>query len=148
MLKIYKCRDVKTPSRGTGGSAGLDFYVPDDWGEDVIYPAQSAIIPSGIHVLLEQGTALVMFNKSGVALSLGLQVGACVIDEDYQGEIHLHLTNISDRPALIKPGQKLVQGLVLQVAYDRVYEEPSLDALYPETTERGTGAFGSTNNKH
>ena len=29
-MKILKVRNVKTPTRGTDKSAGLDFYVPED----------------------------------------------------------------------------------------------------------------------
>ncbi len=32
-MKIKKIRDVKTPSRGTPDSAGIDFYIPDDYME-------------------------------------------------------------------------------------------------------------------
>ena len=28
-MKISKIRNVKTPTRGTTGSAGIDFYVPE-----------------------------------------------------------------------------------------------------------------------
>ena len=30
-MKITKIRNVKTPRRGTDGSAGIDFFVPDDY---------------------------------------------------------------------------------------------------------------------
>lgn len=29
-IRICKTRNVKTPTRGTAGSSGLDFYVPED----------------------------------------------------------------------------------------------------------------------
>ena len=33
-MKISRVRDVKMPTRGTKGSAGLDFYVPNDYPEN------------------------------------------------------------------------------------------------------------------
>lgn len=90
-MKIVKVRNVKTPTRGTGLSAGLDFYIPDDFEAKQIWPGESINIPSGIKARIPRGCALIMFNKSGIATKYQLQVGACVVDEDYQGEIHLHV---------------------------------------------------------
>lgn len=146
MLKIAKVRDVETPNRGTFESAGLDFYVPNDFfpsGSIVLLPHQSALIPSGIHAQIPKGFALIMFNKSGLAFNKDFKVGACVIDEDYQGEIHLHVTNTGMSNQRINNGQKLVQGILIPVNYAEVLEVDFAD-LYKEETERGNGGFGST----
>ena len=92
-MKISKVRDVKLPVRGTDKSAGIDFFIPNDFVSQTILPGESVCIPSGIKANVPNGFALVVFNKSGVALKRSLAVGACVIDEDYQGEIHLHVYN-------------------------------------------------------
>lgn len=152
-MKIHKVKDVKTPTRGTPGSAGLDFYIPNDFytndlaGRFFIQPGKSVNIPSGIHVKIPKGYALIAMNKSGVALKKSLQVGACVVDEDYQGEIHLHVVNTGSKLALIKPGEKLVQFLLIPVKYEGVEVVESLEELFPEESERGEGGFGSTNKK-
>lgn len=144
-MKILKTRDVKTPTRGTNKSAGLDFYVPNDWpGTTYLATSQSAVVPSGIKANVPEGYALIAFNKSGIAQKQGLQVGACVVDEDYQGEIHLHVTNIGDGIAEIKPGQKLVQFILIPVAYEGIEEVYNDEDLFEAETERGAGAFGST----
>ena len=106
-------RGVKTPTRGTKHSAGIDFYVPDDFEGIEVSPGQKAFIPSGIKVNVPAGHALIAFNKSGVALKKSLFVGACVVDEDYQGEIHLHVVNVGDKTTMISPGEKLVQLVLL-----------------------------------
>lgn len=143
-MKISKIRDVKTPVRGTPFSAGLDFFVPNDFpGEHYLIPGDAINIPSGIKVKVPHGFALVFMNKSGVAVKKGLQVGACVVDEDYQGEVHLHVRNNSTEVQSIKPGEKLVQGLLIPVDYRNV-EVVDVDDLYEEETERGEGGFGST----
>jgi len=91
-VKISKTRNVKTPTRGTNGSAGIDFYVPNDYPSNLctISSGDRFIIPSGIRANVPNGHALIAFNKSGVALKKGLMAGACVVDSDYQGEIHLN----------------------------------------------------------
>jgi len=145
-MKFFKSRKVKNPQRGTAGSAGIDFFVPDAFPGAQLSPGQSINIPSGIHVRLPPGRALIMFNKSGVALRNFLQVGACVIDEDYQGEVHLHVTNIGEQPTYIRPGMKLVQGLVINVdGPEQPSEVKSLEDLYENhESSRGRGGFGST----
>lgn len=144
-MLVYRVRQVKLPGRGTEGSAGIDFFIPEDWPPTQLSPGEAVNIPSGVHVRLWPGTVLVMFNKSGVALR-GLQVGACVIDQDYTGEVHLHVTNITDRTVVIKPGEKLVQGIELNLAAQGpVLEAESIDTLYEGLeSQRGRGAFGST----
>ena len=144
-LMVAKTRDVKTPSRGTEGSAGIDFYVPDDYPQSLctIEPGERCFIPSGIKANVPDGYALVAFNKSGVALKKQLLVGAAVVDSDYQGEIHLHLVNTSTMPVEISAGEKLVQFLLLPVDHGPVCLVGE-DELFNATTDRGAGGFGST----
>ena len=144
-MKICKIRKVKTPTRGTEGSAGIDFYVPDNYPADIglIEPGQKVFIPSGIKANVPDGFALIAFNKSGVALKKGLMVGACVVDSDYQGEIHIHLVNTSNTPVAIEAGEKLVQFLLIPVDHCNV-ETVGESELFSEKSQRGAGGFGST----
>lgn len=141
-MRISKTKDVKTPTRGTPKSAGLDFYIPNDFPETSVAPKKSIRIDSGIKVEVPKNHALIAFNKSGIAIS-GLSVGACVIDEDYQGTVNLHLFNVSDQPILLYPGQKLTQFILIPMFYDTV-EEVDDSELHKQLSERGEGAFGST----
>ena len=141
-IRLSKVREVKTPTRGTPGSAGLDFYVPSGFLGNV-KPHADVCIPSGIKVQVPPGYALIAKNKSGVALKKKLGVGACVVDEDYQGEIHLHLFNHSGEHVQIESGEKLVQFLLIPVIYPSV-EVVNEKSLFQSVTERGEGAFGST----
>ena len=143
-MKISKIRNVKTPVRGTSLSAGIAFFVPDDMpGETFLVPGLAVNIPSGIKVKVPHGYALIFMNKSGVAVKKDLQVGACVVDEDYQGEVHLHVRNIGTDIQTIKPGEKIVQALLVPVSYEGIEVVDVLD-LYDNKTERGEGGFGST----
>lgn len=157
-MRIEKTRDVKTPTRGTSVAAGIDFYVPNDYftdeettdqmwfnsGPGWILPGGAINIPTGILVEIPKGFALIAFNKSGVAIKKGLQVGACVIDEDYQGEPHIHLFNVSTEPVAIQNGEKLVQFILIPVSYEGI---EVVDKLNREVSERGTGMAGSTDTK-
>lgn len=145
-MKISKIRPVKTPTRGTNKSAGLDFYVPSDYAPFTVWPGSSVLIPSGIKVNVPVGSALIGFNKSGIAFKMGLQVGACVVDEDYQGEISIHIFNVGNKPQTILPDMKIVQFVCMPVMYTRV-DEVSEDQLYDKPSERGAGGFGSTDLK-
>ena len=140
-MKVQKLRDVKTPNRGTTVSAGIDFYVPEDFETTTLAPGESVLIPSGIKVQVPRGYALIAFNKSGVAVKQGLSVGACVVDEDYEGEVHLHMINTSSKEQVIATGQKLVQFVLIPVSY---FDVEVVDEIQSRNTERGAGGFGST----
>jgi dUTP pyrophosphatase len=146
-IKFVKIRDVKAPSRGTPQSAGVDFFVPNDWNNcelKLLAPGEQVLIPSGIKVNVPTGHALIAFNKSGVASKTGLVVGACVVDEDYQGEIHLNMINTSNGHRAVEPGAKIVQFILVPVNYAETVEVETIGELYETTTERGEGGFGST----
>jgi dUTP pyrophosphatase len=142
-IKITKVKKVKTPERGTPRSAGIDFFVPDEATPYHLLPGESALIPSGIKVEIPPYFALIAFNKSGVSTKKGLQVGACVVDEDYQGEVHLHLVNVSDKVTTISPGEKVLQFILVPVAYPTV-REVAAEEIHLQSTQRGEGGFGST----
>ena len=144
-MKISKVRKVKTPTRGTQLSAGIDFYVPQDYS-CTLSPGSSCLIPSGIKANVPEGCALVAFNKSGIAVKKSLHVGACVVDEDYQGEIHLNLMNVGKKEVEINSGDKILQFVLLPVFYD-IIEEVDAKDLYKSQTERGAGGFGSTGDR-
>lgn len=160
-LKISKVRDVRTPERGTTGSAGIDFFVPNDFPETIVRPHCDVLIPSGIRASIPNGFMLIGENKSGVVTSYdacvqagrkpkkgaylcSLVVGANVVDEDYQGEIHIHLVNTGTVPVIVKPGTKIVQFILVPVNYCAIEEVPE-EQLFIEASERGDGGFGSTN---
>lgn len=140
-MLIKKIKNVKSPSRGTSKSAGLDFFVPNDIEPISVMPGKDTLIPSGIKVQVPEGYALIAFNKSGVATKQGLIVGACVVDEDYEGEIHLHIINTSGKVQVIMPGDKLTQFILIPVNYADIQEVQEFPTRH---SERGDGGFGST----
>ena len=161
-MKFAKVRNVKSPVRGTELSAGIDFFIPEDFKETPLYPGYDLLIPSGIKVEIPEGYMLLGADKSGVVTSKGaciiakrppkadafetnLIVGAKIVDEDFQGELHIHLINVGMSTARLKPGMKIAQFILVPVAYDTL-EEVKPEALFKESkqSKRGAGCFGST----
>ena len=68
-LTFSKVRDVKSPERGTTSSAGIDFFVPNDFPETIVGPHCDVLIPSGIRARIPNGFMLIGENKSGVVTS-------------------------------------------------------------------------------
>lgn len=160
-MKIAKVRDVKTPERGTGKSAGIDFFIPNDFKETVLLSHTDILIPSGIKVKVPKGYMLRADNKSGVATSYSaaakagrtpkknafvspLIIGACVVDEDYQGEIHLHIINVGQSEVILKPGMKIAQFILVPVLYSAIELVDENELFRGDYSERGDGGFGST----
>lgn len=170
-LQITKVRNVKTPARGTSVAAGLDFYVPEDLtkedilemekktGHELIVDfgpdgfvknmyigfGQSACIPSGIKARLPDGYCMEFHNKSGIACKRGLVAGSCLIDQDYTGEFHIDVHNVSARQAVVSAGDKIAQFVMYKVEYPTVQVVDSEQELFAGMdSERGDGAFGST----
>jgi len=144
-LRVFRTRDVKLPERN-GRNVGFDFFVPNDFKEMKINSLESINIPSGIIVKIPIGHALIAFNKSGIAVNYNLQVGACIVDENYTGEIHLNVVNLKKKKFKILPGMKLLQFALIKVNYAVVMEHDSILEMYKDEDhkERGNKGFGST----
>lgn len=155
-MKYSKTRKVKDPVRGTAKSAGIDIFVPEvisllqpdgtyhDYNESIaLKPNESVTIASGLKFNIPENRALLVKNKSGVAMKKSLIKGAELIDEDYQGEVHINLHNVGTDTEVINPGDKITQLICIYIDYVTLEDTPE-DELYSEVTERGEGGFGST----
>lgn len=160
-MKFIKVRDVKSPERGTEKSAGIDFFIPNNFPTVKLFPNNDILIPSGIKVGLPENTMLMAAEKSSIASSLSaklgsgmdvkgkvgfessLIIGAKIVDEDYPGEVHIHLINIGPELVILKPGMKIAQFIVVPVLYTKPEEvETEEDLGYAKTSR--SGGFGST----
>ncbi len=148
-VKVYKVRsDAKIPDRAHSTDAGMDFFFcPEKTMVRKRIPAGSSILlQTGVKVQVPEGCMLQIMNKSGVASKKHLITGACVVDEGYDGEIFVNLHNIGPHAQFIEPGQKIAQGVFIQI------QKPNLeiieeDSIYGTSTDRGAGALGSTGDK-
>ena len=144
-MKVCRVRDVKLPNKAHNIDAGFDFFIPNDFESIELMPGDDICIPSGIKVIVPTGYALIAKNKSGVATKKKLRTGACVVDEGYAGEVHIHLFNDGKESVILNPGDKIVQFVLIKIG-NRMIEEitPELYAEMTSKSERGAGAFGST----
>jgi len=73
----------------------------------------------------------------------------CVIDSDYEGEIHLNLVNESDLPVEINAGEKIIQLVpMFQPQMSQVEVFTSKEEMYKnKKSNRGAGGFGSSGEK-
>ena len=145
-LKVYKVREnAKLPRREHATDAGADvFYCPERLTKPMtINQNESVLIPTGLKVGVPEGYMLEIKNKSGVAYKRSLVVGACVVDSGYNGEIFVNLHNIGTEPRTIKPGEKVAQAVLVPVV-PAFFEQIEEDSVYDKTTDRGSGALGST----
>lgn len=167
VMQIAKVRKVKTPERGTSKSAGIDFFVPEDFSGQMLEPHEDVLIPSGISALIPDGYMLMAANKSGTCpskeakldcetemkitgqdttISSCVIIGASIIDEDYPGEIHIHIINVGKEPVWIERGQKIAQFILIPVSYADICEaspEVVKAAVLAKKSER-KGGFNST----
>jgi dUTP pyrophosphatase len=138
-LKVQRLRDsVKLPTRGTEYSSGLDIYIDKDI---VIEPRQDYLYPTGLRFEIPVGYDLVVENKSGISTKKKLDRGACVIDSDYRGQVHIHLFNNSDFPQIFNVGDKIAQIIMRPVIYPTLVEVNEISTI---ETSRGEGGFGHT----
>lgn len=112
----------------------------------LIAPHERLMIPSGIKIRGHQNIALNAHNKSGVGVKKGLDRLAEVVDEDYQGEIHISIVNTSNFIVEICENEKLIQFLECPVDYSDLTELPESE-LFIEETARGDKGFGDGTGK-
>ncbi|MBQ1616392.1 MAG: dUTP diphosphatase [Ruminococcus sp.] len=144
-LKIRKLREgAKIPRRATEGAAGMDLYACID--ESItLAPQQLVIVPTGIAIELpDNGCAAFLYARSGLGVKHGICLanGVGVIDSDYRGEVCAGLCNVSDKPYVIAPGERIAQMVIAPVFTPDVVEVSELS-----NTQRGAGGFGSTGKK-
>lgn len=133
---------IPLPDYATSGSAAMDLRACLD-APRTLQPGERFPVPTGLALnMMDPGLVAVVASRSGLSLKHGIRVaqGIGVIDADYHGEIKVLLTNDSDEPYDIQPGERIAQLLfqpVVQVGLNLV------DRFETET-ERGAGGFGST----
>ena len=132
---------VQLPAYQTPGAAAMDLAALLDEPLTVA-PRALVSIPTGLAIALpDAGWVALIFARSGLGIKHGIALsnGVGVIDSDYRGEIRVGLTNLSDIPYTIQPGDRIAQLMVVPVARAAVLELEEL----PDTA-RGAGGFGST----
>ncbi len=136
--KVYE--QIKLPKRATSGSAGYDIYAPYDV---TLAPGETAKIPTGIRVFIEDGWVLKIYPRSGLGFKFRLQLNNTVgiIDSDYynsynEGHIFIKITNDTNegKTVEIKAGTGFAQGIFVE--YGITFDDDA-DGVR-------NGGFGST----
>ncbi len=134
---------IELPKRATSGSAGYDFFAPEDFE---LAPGESMKIPTGIRVRIDEGWVLKIYPRSGLGFKFRLQLDNTVgiIDSDYfysdnEGHIFIKLTNDSreGKSVCVKQGEGFAQGIFLEYG---ITEDDDAQGVR-------NGGFGSTTKK-
>lgn len=133
---------ISLPSRATAGSAGYDFKLPYDIN---LKPGETALIPTGIRVKIDDGWVLKIYPRSGLGFKYRLQLNNTVgiIDSDYyysdnEGHIMAKITNDSNEHKIVdlKAGTGFMQGIFVE--YGITVDDDN------DTKAVRNGGFGST----
>ena len=136
-----------TPRQGTRHAAGHDLFPL----EEVTLPPKTTNLPVPTGIALDLSVlsstlppGLAVYGRvaprSGLAFHHGVDVLAGVIDRDYRDQIHVILSNPSDKPVTLTPVKAIAQ-LVFEIHLDGVAWSQVIDL---SSSERGHGKFGST----
>lgn len=128
------------PSFATANSAGVDLRAKIA-NSITLGTLERVIIGTGLKMALPEGYEAQVRPRSGLAAKHGISVlnAPGTIDADYRGEIGVILVNLSNEPFTIHSGERIAQLVVAQYRQVEWKLQETLD-----TTERGSGGFGST----
>ena len=143
-MKIKLLRDgAVVPKRATEGSAGYDLYACLE-NDVTIAPREIKIIPTGISVMAEKDTAVMIYARSGLSTKYGISLanGVGVVDSDYRGEVGVALINNGAEDFTVENGMRIAQMVITPILTPDLIVSDELSE-----TERGEGGFGSTKMK-
>lgn len=138
--KVPEFKDLPTPKFMTEGSVGMDLYAAIE-EEVILKPFERKLIPTGIMIELPCGYEAQIRPRSGLANKYGVTLVNTpgTIDWDYRGEIKVIMINLGNVDFKINRADRIAQ-----MVFNKV-EIPIIEEVeYIESTERGSGGFGST----
>lgn len=130
--------DAIVPKYQTEEAAGFDLHSIE---EKKIKAKERDVIKTGLAVALPKGYELQVRPRSGLALKNGITVlnTPGTVDSDYRGELMVILLNTSNEDFAVKKGDRIAQAVIKEILQADFAVVDELDS-----TERGTGGFGST----
>lgn len=127
------------PTRGTKDSAGYDFYAPNEY---TVRPNEIVKIWTDVKAYMQPNEFLMLNVRSSMGGKFMLANTVGIIDSSYYGNIDndgnigIHLKNISDQTQLIKKGDRIGQGIFVK------YLIADNDNCLAETRVGGFGSSG------
>lgn len=137
-MKYTLAPGATAPTRATEGSAGYDLAANET---TTLIPGERALVGTGVSLQLPADLAASVRPRSGLAAKHGVTVlnAPGLIDPDYRGEIKVILYNAGHQPFWVNRGDRIAQLTFEPIITPELEQVDCLD-----TTERGTGGFGST----
>ena len=128
------------PTYATAGAAGMDLRAAVA-NPVTIQPMERAAIPTGVAIALPAGYECQVRPRSGLAIRHGITMinAPGTVDEDYRGELQVLMVNLGSEPFTIQRGDRIAQAVIAR--YERIEWDEQAQL---ETSQRGTGGFGST----
>ena len=101
--------DTKLPIQATKDAAGYDLFS----AENTIIPAGGRkTTGTGVSFECSEGYFDHILSRSGLSVKHGIEVGAGVIDQDYEGELKVVLCNHGDEDFHINKGDRIAQIVI------------------------------------
>jgi dUTP pyrophosphatase len=132
---------AKVPTTGTKDSVGYDLYPFEPSG--MIPSRGQKLIGTKIKIGIPPGYYGRIAARSGLSVNHCLDIGAGIIDPDYQGEIMILVRNHSDIPYCYTRDKAIAQLIISPYAKPDIKEIRSIEEVLG-VTERGIKGFGST----
>lgn len=135
--------NFKMPTRGTDHAGGFDIYMPEK-GSMMPGASYGQMVPLGFAAEVPVGYVALLLPRSGAGAKHGVSLNNTVgvIDADYRGEWMACLRLKNGTPHRWEAGERLLQFILVPVNTPELKLVEELDS-----TARGEGGFGSTNQK-
>lgn len=133
-IRLFKDSTIM-PKKSHLPDSGLDIFMPTSFD---LEPLETKTVGLELAVAIPEGFAGMLVPRSSIA-ERGLIIQTAVIDPDYTGEIHLIITNCSNKKVSIDRGQRVCSLIVYSVLNLRLDAVDKLDQ-----TDRGDKGLGST----
>lgn len=126
------------PEYQSKGASGFDLHANLTRAIELA-PGNHHTISTGVALQIPEGFEVQIRSRSGLAAKHGIEVIFGTVDQDYRGEIKVHLVNRGKAHYVIGPGDRIAQGVLCPVARASFVLVDELDV-----TGRNKNGFGST----
>jgi len=134
MLKYKVLTEGCKPYRARPEDAGIDLIAAEDVE---IMPLNSAVVPLGVAVKIDEGKYGLLTHRSSLAFKRGIIASTGVIDANFTQEIKAKLFNLSPYYQVnIKKGERICQLIIHSYVSEEMEEVEELPV--------GKGGFGSS----
>lgn len=130
------------PKRAHDEDAGADLITPYSIHLGAL--GDKITVNTGVKIELPVGYFGLVQGKSGLANKYNITTIGNIIDEGYEGYIHVMLMNLSKETVFLEAGSKIAQLIVLPYAKVSYVSVNSDEIRETRKTSRGDGKFGST----